>query len=80
MLVWVSALAAGAVTRAFWNGRASSRGAIIVWQMLLVGVAIASGQGADGRIDLALILGIPAVLVTVGVLFDKRIAAHLTDR
>ena len=80
VLVWISALAAGAATRAFWNGRSGVRGAIIVWQMLLVGLAIASGQGADGRIDLALILGIPAVLVTIGVLFDKGIAAHLAHR
>ena len=80
VLVWISALAAGAATRAFWNGRSGVRGAIIVWQMLLVGVAIATGQGADGRLDLALILGIPGVLVTVGVLFDKRIAAHLAAK
>ena len=80
VLVWISALAAGAATRAFWNGRSGVRGAIIVWQMLLVGIAIASGQGADGRIDFALILGMPAVLVTVGILFDKSIAAHLATK
>ena len=77
VLVWISALAAGAVTRSFWRGNASTRAAVIVWQMVLVGIAIATGQGADARLDLALILGVPAVAVTIIVLFAKSITAHL---
>jgi hypothetical protein len=77
VLVWISALAVGAVTRAFWRGNASTRAAVIVWQMVLVGIAIATGQGAEARLDLALILGVPAVAVTIIVLFAKTITAHL---
>lgn len=77
VLVWISALAAGAATRAFWNGAPSTRAAIIVWQMLFVGIAIATGQGDEARIDLALIIGIPAAAVTIALLFAKSVGAHL---
>ncbi len=77
VLVWISAFAAGAATRAFWNGSASTRAAVIVWQMLFVGIAIASGQGEEARIDLALIIGIPAAAVTFAMLFAKSVGAHL---
>lgn len=77
VLVWISALAAGAVTRGFWRGNASTRAAVIVWQMTLVGIAIATGQGAEARLDLALIVGIPSVIVTGVVLFATSVTAHL---
>lgn len=77
VLVWISALAAGAATRAFWNGAPSTRAAIIVWQMLFVGIAIATGQGDEARIELALIIGIPAAAVTIALLFAKSVGAHL---
>ncbi len=77
VLVWISAVAAGAVTRGFWRGNASTRAAVIVWQMVLVGIAIATGQGAEARLDLALILGIPAAAVTGVVLFSKSVTAFL---
>jgi hypothetical protein len=77
VLVWISALAAGTATRAFWNGAPSTRAAIIVWQMLFVGIAIATGQGDEARIDLALIIGIPAAAVTIALLFAKSVGAHL---
>lgn len=80
VLVWISALAAGAATRAFWNGAPSTRAAVIVWQMLFVGIAIATGQGAEARLDLALIIGIPAAAVTVAMLFVKSVGSHLDRR
>ena len=76
VLVWFSALASGAATRAFWNGRSGVRGAIIVWQMVLVGIAIATAQGSDARLDLALIIGLPAVLVATFVLFSRGVSRH----
>ncbi|MFM6967825.1 MAG: hypothetical protein ACKOWN_02695 [Microbacteriaceae bacterium] len=80
VLVWIFAVAAGAATRAFWNGAPSTRAAIIVWQMLFVGIAIATGQGAEARLDLALIIGIPAAAVTVAMLFVKSVGSHLDRR
>lgn len=80
VLVWISALAAGAATRAFWNGAPSTRAAIIVWQMLFVGIAIATAQGAEARIDFALMIGIPSAAVTAVMLFNKSIASHLDRR
>jgi hypothetical protein len=77
VLVWVFALGAGAVTRAFWSGMSGSRGAIIVWQMIFVGVAIASAQGDMARLDLALIIGVPAAIVAIFVLFNRGVSRHL---
>jgi len=77
VLVWVFALGAGAVTRAFWSGKSGSRGAIIVWQMIFVGVAIASAQGDMARLDLALIIGVPAAIVAIFVLFNRGVSRHL---
>jgi hypothetical protein len=77
VLVWISALAAGAATWAFWNGRSGVRGAIIVWQMILVGIAIATAQGSNARIDLALIFGVPAAVVAIFVLFNRGVSRHL---
>lgn len=77
VLVWISALAAGAATWAFWNGRSGVRGAIIVWQMVLVGIGIATAQGTDARFDLALVIGAPAVLVAIFMLFNRGVSRHL---
>lgn len=77
VLVWISAFAAAAATRSFWKGSSATRAAVIVWQMLFVGIAIATGQGAEARIDLALIIGLPAAAVTFAMLFAKGVGAHL---
>ena len=77
VLVWISALAAGAATWAFWNGRSGVRGAIIVWKMVLVGIGIATAQGTDARFDLALVIGAPAVLVAIFMLFNRGVSRHL---
>lgn len=80
VLMWISALAAGVATRAFWRGSSGVRGALVVWQMLLVGVGIATGQGTDARLDLALIIGAPAVAVAIFVLFSREVSRHLGAR
>ncbi|CAB4593275.1 MAG: hypothetical protein F2574_03300 [Actinobacteria bacterium] len=77
VLIWVFALGAGAATRAFWSGKSGSRGAIIVWQMVLVGVAIASAQGDTARWDFALVIGGPAVIVAIFMLFSRGVSRHL---
>lgn len=77
VLVWISAFAAGAATRAFWNGAPSTRAAVIVWQMLFVGIAIATGQGAEARLDLALLIGIPSAAVAFAMLFVTSVGSHL---
>lgn len=77
VLMWVFALGAGAATRAFWSGKSGSRGAIIVWQMVLVGVAIASAQGDTARWDFALVIGGPAVIVAIFMLFSRGVSRHL---
>jgi hypothetical protein len=77
VLMWVFALGAGAATRAFWSGKLGSRGAVIVWQMVFVGVAIASAQGDTARWDFALIIGGPAVIVAIFMLFSRGVSRHL---
>lgn len=77
VLIWVFTLGAGAATRAFWSGKSGSRGAIIVWQMVLVGVAIASAQGDTARWDFALVIGGPAVIVAIFMLFSRGVSRHL---
>lgn len=77
-LVIVFAVVLAAVSRAFLRGNPYTRGAILVWQVMLIGVAIASNQGADARLDIALLLGVPAVYVAVMMLFSKSIAAKLS--
>lgn len=76
VLVWISAISAGAVTVGFWMGKSSTRAAVIVWQMLFVGIAIATGQGAEARPDVALIIGIPAALVATFLLFNRGVSRH----
>lgn len=77
-LVIVFAVVLGIVARAFQRGNPYTRGAILVWQVMLIGVAIASNQGADARLDIALLLGVPAVYVAGMMLFSKSIAAQLS--
>jgi hypothetical protein len=77
LLMWAFAFGAGAATRAFWSGKSGSRGAIIVWQMVFVGIAIASAQGDTARWDFALIIGGPAVIVAIFMLFSRGVSRHL---
>ena len=61
----------------FLRGVSSTRSAIIVWQMTLIGIGIASAQGAEPRWELALALIVPATVVTVLMLFNSDISRHL---
>jgi hypothetical protein len=45
--------------------------------MILVGIAIATAQGSNARIDLALIFGVPAAVVAIFVLFNRGVSRHL---
>ncbi len=73
----LSAVAMSVVTVLFVRGRSSTRSAMIVWQMTVVGIGIASAQGAEPRWDLAVILIVPAVIVTVLLLFSREVSRHL---
>ena len=61
----------------FLRGVSSTRSAIIVWQMTLIGIGIASAQGAEPRWELALALVVPATVVTIFMLFNRDISGHL---
>ena len=76
-LVIAFAIAAIFTVRGFHRGQSFARGAILVWQMLFIGVGIASAQGVDARLDIAIALGAPAAFVAVMVLFSPVIAAKL---
>ncbi|MEY4457434.1 MAG: hypothetical protein RIS25_27 [Actinomycetota bacterium] len=77
-LVLLFAVLLSIVSRGFQRGNPYTRGAILVWEVMVLGVAIASNQGADARLDIALILGIPAVYVAVMMLFSPSIGAKLS--
>jgi hypothetical protein len=77
LLVAISAGASSWVAWAFFRGNRHTRSAIVVWQMLLVGIGIASVQGPDPRLDIAIGLTIPAVIVTIFVLFRREVSRHL---
>lgn len=77
VLVALSAVASGWATWAFWRGNGHTRAAVVVWQMLLVGIGIASAQGPEPRWDIALALIVPATVVTIFVLFRREVSRHL---
>ncbi|WP_168626499.1 MULTISPECIES: hypothetical protein [unclassified Cryobacterium] len=61
------------------RGHAWVRGAIVVWQVLQLGLAIGSFQGLFARPDIGWLLAIPAVLVLV-LLFTKSVMAATARR
>jgi hypothetical protein len=77
VLVALSAAASTWAAWAFWRGNGHTRSAIVVWQMLLIGIGIASAQGPEPRWDIALALIVPATLVTIFVLFRREVSRHL---
>lgn len=62
----------------FIKGAPATRSAIVVWQMTVVGIGIASAQGEGARWDIALALVVPAALVTIFMLFDREVSRHLS--
>lgn len=77
VLVALSAAASSWATRAFWRGNGHTRAAVVVWQMLIIGIGIASAQGPEPRWDIALALIVPATVVTIFVLFRREVSRHL---
>lgn len=72
-------LAAAAMTVAivmFLRRVAATRSAIVVWQMTVIGIGIASAQGVEPRWDIALALIVPAAVVTIFVLFHRELSRH----
>ena len=77
IMIIASAFAMSLAIVWFLRGVSSTRSAIIVWQMTLVGIGIASAQGAEPRWELALALIIPATIVTIFMLFNREVSRHL---
>lgn len=77
VLIVLSAVAMSIATVMFSRGRSSTRSAIIVWQMTVIGIGIASAQGVEPRWEVAAALIIPATAVTVLLLFSREVSRHL---
>jgi hypothetical protein len=77
VLIVLSAAAMVAAVVYFAQGAAATRSTIVVWQMTVIGIGIASAQGAGARWDIALALIIPASVVTIFMLFDREVSRHL---
>ncbi len=76
-LVILSAAASSWAVVAFFRGNGRTRGAIVMWQMLVIGIGIASAQGPEPRWDIAVALIVPAALVTIFMLFRREVSRHL---
>lgn len=61
------------------RGRAWTRGATVVWQVLQIAVAIGSFQGLFARPDIGWLLLVPS-LVVLGLLFSKPVTAAISGR
>jgi hypothetical protein len=64
---WVTAIAIGVL-----RGRAWSRGAAIVWQVLQIAVAVGAFQGSFARPEIGWLLLVPALLALV-LLFSRPV-------
>lgn len=79
VMIVCSAGAMSIATVLFLRGVASTRAAIIVWQMTVIGIGIASAQGAEPRWDVAAALVVPAGAVTIFMLFNREVSRHLNS-
>ena len=77
VMIVLSAAAMSVATVMFVRGRPSTRSAIIVWQMTVIGIGIASAQGIEPRWEIAALLIMPAAVVTSLLLFSRRVSRHL---
>jgi len=75
-LVGAFAFALGLITKGLWDGKSSARSASLVWQVLQGAVALASAQGFFARFDLALLIGVPAVVAIGLILFNREVRSH----
>ncbi len=79
LLLGIATVWVGFVVRGVIAGSAWTRAAVIVIQVLIAAVAIGSGQGENGRPEIAVGLMIPAVVALV-LVFRKATVAHLSAR
>lgn len=77
VMVLGSAIAMSIAVVLFLRGVSSTRAAIVVWQMTVIGIGIASAQGDEPRWDIAAGLVIPAALVTIFMLGNREVSRHL---
>ena len=77
VLIVLSAAAMSVANVMFARGRPATRSAIIVWQMTVIGIGIASAQGTEPRWDVAALLIVPAATVAVLLLFNREVSRHL---
>ena len=77
IMIVASAAAMSAAIVWFLRGVSSTRSAIIVGQMTVIGIGIASAQGTEPQWGLALTLIVPATIVTIFMLFNREVSRHL---
>lgn len=77
VLVAGSAVAMTVAIILFLRGVSSTRAAIVVWQMTVIGIGIASAQGTEPRWDVGAALIVPAALVTIFMLGHREVSRHL---
>jgi len=73
------AVGLAAVTIGLWRGSTAARSASLVWQVLQMGVGLASDSGAFGIPLVALGLAVPAVTVIVLILFNPTVREHFSE-
>lgn len=72
------AVGLAAVTIGLWRGSTAARSASLVWQVLQMGVGLASDSGVFGIPMVALGLAVPAVTVIVLILFNPTVREHFS--
>lgn len=77
ILIFASAAAMSVAVVWFLRGVSSTRSAIIVWQMTVIGIGIASAQGTEPQWGLGIVLIAPATVVTIFMLFNRKVSQHL---
>ena len=75
-MVIAAAVALGFITKGLWEGKTSARSASLTWQVLQGAIGLASGEGIFARYDLALVIGLPAVLAIGLILFNRAVRDH----
>jgi hypothetical protein len=75
-MVIAAAVALGFITKGLWEGKTSARSASLTWQVLQGAIGLASGEGIFARYDLALVIGLPAVLAIGLILFNRSVRDH----
>jgi hypothetical protein len=75
-MVLAAAVALGFITKGLWQGKTSARSASLTWQVLQGAIGLASGEGIFARYDLALVIGLPAVIAIGLILFNRSLRDH----